>query len=144
MRNCWKKSIISNKNSSISEDRYFKVPRFLSNKTGQTLLISFFVFFLFLFFFFFFFGEKLWPEDFKQYSEIKKGNFMGRSRYVNYEALPSFFPSFPPSFLLFFFLSLFLSATCAAYESSQARGQIGAAAASLCLSHSNVESGLHL
>ena len=43
------------------------------------------------------------------------------------------------------FLFLFsLKATGAAYGSSQARGQIGAAAASLHHSHSNTRSELHL
>ena len=44
-----------------------------------------------------------------------------------------------PSFLFFFF-----KAAPVAYGSSQARAQIGAAAASLCHSHSNVGSEPHL
>ena len=51
-------------------------------------------------------------------------------------------------FLFYFYLFLFcfFRATPAAYGDSQARGQIGAAAASLQHSHSNVgsEIGLHL
>jgi len=45
--------------------------------------------------------------------------------------------------LLFFFFFLF-RATPLAYGSSQARGWIGAAAASLCHKHSNTRSKLHL
>ena len=47
--------------------------------------------------------------------------------------------SFLSFFLKLFFFGLF-RATLAAYASSQARGQIGATAASLCHSHSNMES----
>ena len=52
----------------------------------------------------------------------------------------SFLPSFP---FLSFFLCLF-RATSSAYGSSQARGQIGAAAAGLCHICSNSRSELHL
>ena len=54
---------------------------------------------------------------------------------------PSFLPSYPPfihSFFLFFFLSFFTAAT-AAHGHSQARGQIGAAAAGLHHSHSSAD-----
>ena len=44
----------------------------------------------------------------------------------------------------FFFLNLLLGATPAAYGSSQASGQIGAAAVGLCRSHSNMGSELRL
>ena len=44
---------------------------------------------------------------------------------------------------LFYFIFLFM-ATPAIYENSQARGQIGAAAAGLRHSHRSVESELHL
>jgi len=48
-------------------------------------------------------------------------------------------------FLLYFFcLFAFSSASPAAYGGSQARGLIGAVATSLCLSHSNARSELHL
>ena len=53
---------------------------------------------------------------------------------------------FPPEFFLslsFFFL-VFSRAASVAYGSSQARGLIGAAAASLCHSHSNAKSRLSL
>ena len=46
-------------------------------------------------------------------------------------------------FFFFFFFSLF-KAVPVAYGSSQARGRIGAAGASLCHSHSNTRSELHL
>ena len=52
--------------------------------------------------------------------------------------LPSFFPTFlDPNVILFFF-----KAALVTYESSRARGQIGAAAASH--SHSKARSELHL
>ena len=44
----------------------------------------------------------------------------------------------------FFFFFFLFRATPEAYGSSQARGGIGAAAASLCCSHSNTRSELHL
>ena len=53
--------------------------------------------------------------------------------------------------ILFYFISFhfilffcFFRAAPAAYGGSQARGPIGAVAASLCNSHSNVRSDLHL
>ena len=53
-------------------------------------------------------------------------------------SLPFLFPFFLPSFLLLF------RAACVAYGSSQAGGRIGATAASLPHSHSNLGSRLHL
>ena len=47
------------------------------------------------------------------------------------------------SFFPFFFFFLFLGAP-GAYGGFQARGGVGAAAAGLCHSHSNVASKLHL
>ena len=47
-------------------------------------------------------------------------------------------------FLLLLFFSFLFRAAPAAYGSSQARGQVRAAAASLYYSHSNVRSKLHL
>ena len=46
-------------------------------------------------------------------------------------------------FIFFVFLP-FLGPLPAAYGGSQARGRIGAAAASLCHNHSNIRSELHL
>ena len=45
---------------------------------------------------------------------------------------------------IYFFFPPFYGATPAAYGSSQTRGQVRAAAASLCHSHSNTRSKLHL
>ena len=47
-------------------------------------------------------------------------------------------------FLFFFFFFLLFRATLVAYVSSQARGGMGATAASLCHSHSNTGSKWHL
>ena len=48
-------------------------------------------------------------------------------------------------FFCFYFLSFyFFTATPMAYEGSQARDQIGAVAAGLCHSHSNMDSEPHL
>ena len=46
--------------------------------------------------------------------------------------------------VLFIIITIFFMATYVAYGSSQARGQIGAVTASLCQSHSNARSELHL
>ena len=53
------------------------------------------------------------------------------------------FTQLTPSHLFFSFF-FFFRATPAAHRGSQARGQIGAAAASLCQSHSNTTSEKHL
>ena len=47
-------------------------------------------------------------------------------------------------FYLFLIFLLFFTAETTAYESSQARGQIKAAAAGLCHRHSNMRSEPHL
>ena len=58
--------------------------------------------------------------------------------------LTGFFPFILFYFILFYFILVFFRAAPAAYGGSQARGLIGAVAASLHQSHSKAGSELHL